>query len=339
MTALSFPSNPTIGQQYVSAVGTSWLYDGVKWTVGQVVEPPVVVTPEVPPVIPTPTPPPPVIYTTPNGISYTLTFPSTPVIGQQYISEVGTSWLYDGVKWTVGQLVSPPVVVTPEVPPVIPTPAPATTVYNSLFNISFPASPTIGQIYTAPDGIAYIWRGDRWAGYGGNTILPATTVTTATLPKATQTTLGGVIIGPGIINTDGTISVNTESITTQVVAQVAANVAATITTQPATKTTAGQVVIGDNINVTTNGTISVPVATTGSLGVVKPGANVTIDGAGAIGVSKGAGINTVSDIPDVNTTAGGAALNDGALLIYNASSQRWDTIRNLRSDEMDGGFF
>jgi hypothetical protein len=45
------------------------------------------------------------------------------------------------------------------------------------------------------------------------------------------------------------------------------------------------------------------------------------------------------DIPDVNSTAGGAELNDGALLIYNASSERWDTIRNLRSDEMDGGFF
>jgi hypothetical protein len=73
--------------------------------------------------------------------------------------------------------------------------------------------------------------------------------------------------------------------------------------------------------------------------VVKPGTNVTIDGAGAISVSKGAGINTVADIPDVNSTTGGAALNDGALLIYNASSERWDTIKNLRSDEMDGGFF
>jgi hypothetical protein len=102
---------------------------------------------------------------------------------------------------------------------------------------------------------------------------------------------------------------------------------------------AGVVKIGSNINITPDGTISVPTATTSVLGVVKAGANVSIDEFGAISVTKGAGINTVVDIPDVNSTAGGAALNDGALLIYNASSERWDTIRNLRSDEMDGGFF
>jgi len=102
---------------------------------------------------------------------------------------------------------------------------------------------------------------------------------------------------------------------------------------------AGVVKIGSNINLAADGTISVPTATTSVLGVVKAGANISIDGSGAISVSKGAGINTVVDIPDVNSTAGGAELNDGALLIYNASNQRWDTIRNLRSDEMDGGFF
>jgi hypothetical protein len=112
-----------------------------------------------------------------------------------------------------------------------------------------------------------------------------------------------------------------------------------LTIAPATTTTIGGVIVGANINVTVDGTVSVPVATTGTLGVVKAGANVAIDEFGAISVSKGAGINTVVDIPDVNSTAGGATLNDGALLIYNASSQRWDTIRNLRSDEMDGGFF
>jgi hypothetical protein len=112
-----------------------------------------------------------------------------------------------------------------------------------------------------------------------------------------------------------------------------------LTILPATTTTIGGVIIGDNIDVATDGTISVPIATDSILGVVKAGSNVTIDGSGAISVSKGAGINTVVDIPDVNSTAGGAALDDGALLIYNASSLRWDTIRNLRSDEMDGGFF
>jgi len=108
---------------------------------------------------------------------------------------------------------------------------------------------------------------------------------------------------------------------------------------PATPTVLGGVKVGDNIDVTIDGTISVPVATAGSLGVVKAGTNVNIDEFGTISVSKGAGINTVKDIPDVNSTAGGAALNDGALLVYNASSERWDTVQNLRSNEMDGGFF
>lgn len=108
---------------------------------------------------------------------------------------------------------------------------------------------------------------------------------------------------------------------------------------PATTTELGGVKVGDNIDVTVDGTISVPIATSTKLGVVKAGTNVSIDGSGAISVSKGAGINTVKDIPDVNTTVGGAALTDGALLIYNASSERWDTVQNLRSNEMDGGFF
>ena len=112
-----------------------------------------------------------------------------------------------------------------------------------------------------------------------------------------------------------------------------------LTVLPASSTVLGAVKVGSNLDVTTDGTISVPIATSTALGVVKPGANVTIDGSGAISVSKGAGINTVKDIPDVNSTAGGAALNDGALLIYNASNERWDTVQNLRSNEMDGGFF
>jgi hypothetical protein len=85
------------------------------------------------------------------------------------------------------------------------------------------------------------------------------------------------------------------------------------------------------------------VATATTLGVVKTGdpaiTHVNIGINGTISVPKGAGINTVVDIPDVNSTNGGAALNDGALLVYNSSNQRWDTINNLRSDQMDGGFF
>jgi hypothetical protein len=84
------------------------------------------------------------------------------------------------------------------------------------------------------------------------------------------------------------------------------------------------------------------IATATVAGVVKVAGgttNVNIAVDGTISVPKGAGINTVVDIPDVNSANGGAALNDGALLVYNSSNQRWDTINNLRSDEMDGGFF
>jgi hypothetical protein len=112
-----------------------------------------------------------------------------------------------------------------------------------------------------------------------------------------------------------------------------------LTVLPATPTTLRGVIVGDNIDVDIDGTVSVPIATTSTLGVVKAGTNVNIDEFGSISVSKGAGINTVVDIPDVNSTAGGAALDDGALLIYNASSERWDTVQSLRSNEMDGGFF
>jgi hypothetical protein len=84
------------------------------------------------------------------------------------------------------------------------------------------------------------------------------------------------------------------------------------------------------------------IATATVAGVVRVGGgttNVNIAPGGTISVPKGAGINTVVDIPDVNSTNGGASLNDGALLVYNANNRRWDTINNLRSDEMDGGFF
>jgi hypothetical protein len=87
------------------------------------------------------------------------------------------------------------------------------------------------------------------------------------------------------------------------------------------------------------GSFALPKATDTQAGVVKIGENVNVSIDGTISVPKGAGINTVKDIPDVNSTAGGAVLNDGALLIYNASSERWDTVKNLRSNEMDGGFF
>ena len=311
-----------------------------------------------------------------------LDFPQNPELGQEYIGPKGKSYWWDGVKWSVKR----PVIVThsPE-PVVIPEPAPAPIEITAPLElntggIDFPPYPVVGYEFVASNGVTYLWDGVKWVinqnviidnGGGGGTGNGSNYV----LPTATNTRLGGVRIGTGIINQNGTISVDlaatkgdkgdkgdpgstgADGLNAYQIA-VDGGFVGTIedwlasikgqkgdkgdTPDIATSTVAGVVKIGDsttNINITQDGTISVPIATNTTLGVVKPGTNVSIDGSGAISVSKGAGINTVTDIPDVNSTAGGAALDDGALLIYNASNQRWDTIRNLRSDEMDGGFF
>ena len=281
-----------------------------------------------------------------------LDFPQNPTLGQEYKGTKGKSYWWDGVKWSVKRpVVTPDPVVIPEPDPVvIPDPAPPEIMLMSVNpgGIDFPPFPLRGDKFLAPSGITYVWDGAKW-------VLSQTVVidnngppgSNYVLPTATNTRLGGVRIGTGIVNYDGTISVDLASTKglkgdtgdqgPQGPQGPAGNSGTVATSQ-----TAGVVKIGDattNINISQDGTISVPVATNSTLGVVKPGTNVNIDGNGAISVSKGAGINTVVDIPDVNSTAGGAALNDGALLIYNASSERWDTIKNLRSDEMDGGFF
>jgi hypothetical protein len=92
-----------------------------------------------------------------------------------------------------------------------------------------------------------------------------------TLPAATSSTLGGVIIGSGINNSSGTISVTP------------------YTLPAATSSTLGGVIIGSGIN-NSSGTISVtpyslPVATSTVLGGVKQGSNVTIAGDGTISVT------------------------------------------------------
>ena len=268
----------------------------------------------------------------------TLVFPLNPTVGQHYVSD-GTTWTWDGQKWIVGQLVSAPV-ITPVPPPPAPPPAPpSTTVYDPLFNLSFPINPTLGQLYTAPDSVVYEWVGNRWTVYStGTPPSPVTTPTQYVLPTATNTVLGGVKIGAGIGNNDGTISVDVAELTTEIEATVVADLRSSVLT-PATGSTTGTVKIGNNINVTGDGTISVPTATNTTLGVVKAGTNVTIDGSGAVNVPTGAGINTLESIPNVNSASGGAALNDGALLVYNTSNERWDTTNQLRADVMDGGFY
>lgn len=82
---------------------------------------------------------------------------------------------------------------------------------------------------------------------------------------------------------------------------------------------------------------SLPPATTTTLGGVIVGNNVTVNGAGRIDVPKGAGINTITDIPNVVDLDG---LDSGDTLVYNATLGRWevDTV-DLNNAVMDGGFY
>jgi hypothetical protein len=83
---------------------------------------------------------------------------------------------------------------------------------------------------------------------------------------------------------------------------------------------------------------TLPTATSSRLGGVKIGANINVTNDGTISVSKGAGINTVIDIPDVYTGGNGNPnLTDGALLVYNNVNARWDTKTVLTAETMDGG--
>ena len=69
------------------------------------------------------------------------------------------------------------------------------------------------------------------------------------------------------------------------------------------------------------------------------GAGITathIGSAVTVTVAKGAGINKIVDVPDVYT---GTGLANGQLLVYNYSSERWDTKTELSSQNLDGGEF
>lgn len=82
---------------------------------------------------------------------------------------------------------------------------------------------------------------------------------------------------------------------------------------------------------------SLPTASPTQLGGVKIGENVNINQQGVISVPKGAGINKVVDIPDVNTDQG---LNQNYILRYNSGAVRWETKElDLSGSTMDGGFY
>lgn len=99
-----------------------------------------------------------------------------------------------------------------------------------------------------------------------------------TLPPATSSTLGGIIVGDNL-SVDGTGRLSAEPSSSYVL-------------PPATEETLGGVKIGENVNVSEDGTISVtmpqpytlPIATQNSLGGVKIGNNINVSEDGTISV-------------------------------------------------------
>jgi hypothetical protein len=76
------------------------------------------------------------------------------------------------------------------------------------------------------------------------------------------------------------------------------------------------------------------VATTTSLGSVQIGDNINVTAQGVISVTKGAGINKVIDIPDVYSRD----IADGSLLSYDETRSRWVTTQAVDIN-IDGGEF
>lgn len=80
------------------------------------------------------------------------------------------------------------------------------------------------------------------------------------------------------------------------------------------------------------GSATSTIATANILGSVKIGTNINVDTEGVISVTKGAGINKVIDIPDVYSRD----IQDGSLLKYNDSRERWETTQTVDIN-IDGG--
>lgn len=110
----------------------------------------------------------------------------------------------------------------------------------------------------------------------------AINIPTYTLPQATQDTLGGVKIGANIgTDPNGRITVGLASASGAGVLTADNNSGLSVTNglmkmKPATTSTIGGVIIGDNLPVDNTGKISLPLATVSNAGIVAPGAGLTV---------------------------------------------------------------
>ena len=168
--------------------------------------------------------------------------------------------------------------------------------YANLTAINAIPSPAAGMVvYNTATGTLYVYTGSQWNDVG------VTAQSSYTLPAATSSALGGVIIPAvgtsGITNSSGTIGLATAS-TTQL---------------GAVKVDGSTVTINGSGVISANTSYTLPTASTTVLGGVKvDGSTITINGSGVITSNS---TSTLNGLTDVTLTS--PSLNQ--LLVYNGS--------------------
>ena len=194
--------------------------------------------------------------------------------------------------------------------------------------------PSVGNVFSL--GSSTNWWKDLFV--SSNTIYIGGTAVT--------TNEGNLYIGNAIVgtSTQGTVFLDEDTAlsvsgNTLLINNVAIQASSVSWANVADKPTFSSVATSGDYNDLTNkpNDYSLPTATASTKGGVKVGQNINISVDGTISVPKGAGINKVIDIPDIHS----ANLNAGHMMVYNAGVDRWDTKaqQELGAFNLDGGEF
>lgn len=179
--------------------------------------------------------------------------------------------------------------------------------YANLTAINAIPSPAAGMVvYNTATGTLYVYTGSQWNDVG------VTAQSAYTLPAATTSALGGVIIPAvgtsGITNSSGTIGLATAS-TTQL---------------GGVKVDGSTVTISSGV-ISANTSYTLPTASTTVLGGVKvDGSTITIDGSGVITSNS---TSTLNGLTDVTITS----VAESQFLRYDSATSQWINSRQITS--------